>query len=157
MVTFPLRFSIPDRQPVCTLNVNHVTMFVKWPTFYFGKLWSGQGLCSTFTAQGYSDCWHLKLQSLGIWDKHGLWPLYLFSWCEATCQLHNNLTHPLWKHESHKEGAHKGGDVLVGQHSASLESEVKHKFSLCFCPKWKKYVMLNMYMHFLCGSTLMWQ
>lgn len=36
----------------------------------------------------------------------GPWPLgfifYSLFWCQATCELHNNLTQPLWKHGSHK-------------------------------------------------------
>lgn len=45
---------------------------------------------------------------------HDPWLCFLlfcfgFFWCETTCELHNNLIHPHWKHEIHKQGAHKGG------------------------------------------------
>lgn len=54
-------------------------------------------------------------------------------WCETTCELHNNLIHPHWKHEIHKQGAHKGGLTAFYTYSASF---------LPISPNWKRYVRI---------------
>lgn len=132
-VTFLLRFGISDPQPAQTLDVNLlllVTMFVKWPTFILGS-------CDKVAAQGYLDCWQLKLQSPGqAWSMtlgFAFFCFVLFFWCETTCELHNNLIHPHWKHEIHKQGAHKGGLTAFYTYSASF---------LPISPNWKRYVCI---------------
>lgn len=62
----------------------------------------------------------IKLQSLGQARFMTLGLVFCLLWVKATCKLHNNLAHSLWKHEIHKEGVYKDADVLVGQHSVAL-------------------------------------
>lgn len=55
-------------------------------------------------------------------------------------RLHNKLNHPLWKHEIHEEGAHKGGDVLTEQHSAlSRDTHLSCAAFLPIFPNWRIY------------------
>lgn len=61
-----LRYSEHVHEMLTSSSLGHDVCRVAY--FYFGK--PLQGLLGTFTAQGYLDGWRLKLQWLGIWNKH---------------------------------------------------------------------------------------